>query len=59
MNNSEIPLPAPTTLIRWHSDDNGSKLYVPFAPLVMALGGTYHVNHTAHRYRFDLPKSLQ
>jgi len=59
MNNSEMPLPAPATLIRWHSDDNGSKLYVPFAPLVMALGGTYHVNHTAHRYRFDLPKSLQ
>jgi hypothetical protein len=59
MNNSEIPLQAPATLIRWHSDDNGSKLYVPFAPLVMALGGTYHVNRAAHRYRFDLPKSLQ
>lgn len=58
MNNSEIPLPAPTTLIRWHSDDNGSKLYVPFAPLVMALGGTYRVNRAAHRYRFDLPKPL-
>lgn len=59
MNNSEMPLPAPTTLIRWHSDDNGSKLYVPFAPLVMALGGTYRVNRAAHRYRFDLPKPLQ
>ena len=59
IDTSEKPLPVPPVLIRWHSDDNGSKLYVPFAPLVMALDGTYHVNRKAHRYRFDLPKTAQ
>lgn len=59
MNNSEIPLPAPTVLIRWNTVDNGPKLYVQLAPLVLALGGTYRVNRAAHRYRFELPKSLQ
>ncbi len=59
INSSEKPLPVPPILIRWHSDDNSSKLYVPLAPLVMELGGTYHVNREAHRYRFTLPKTTQ
>lgn len=58
MNNSKMPLSTPPILIRWHSDESGSKLYVPLAPLVMALGGTYKVNRTAHRYRFNLPKAM-
>ena len=59
MNNSEIPVSAATVLIRWNTVDNGSKLYVPLAPLMIALGGTYHVNRVAHRYRFEIPKSVQ
>ncbi|MEO6908041.1 MAG: hypothetical protein ABI210_09145 [Abditibacteriaceae bacterium] len=59
MNNSKMSLSTPLLLIRGHSDEGGSKLYVPLAPVILALRGTYHVNRAAHRYRFSLPIATQ